>query len=74
MLFANLQLYYTEGHAFLWYMVAIRCGATISKPHENQQTCNEGTPNLPNPKKFTSTASAIKVMFNVLFDIQDLCF
>jgi hypothetical protein len=52
-------------------MVAKRCGATNSKPHENQQAYNEGTPTLPNPKKFTSTTLAIKVMFNVLFDIQD---
>ena len=58
----------------MWYMVAKRCGATNSKPHENQQACNEGIPTLPNPKKFTSTAPAIKVMFNVLFDIQDPCF
>jgi len=44
------------------------------QPHENQQAYNETTPTLPNPKKFTSTAPAIKVMFSVLFDIQDPCF
>jgi hypothetical protein len=55
-------------------MVAKRCGATNSQPHENQQARNEGTPTLPNPKKFTSTAPAIKMMFNVLFDFQDPCF
>jgi hypothetical protein len=54
-------------------MVQKRC-PTNSKPHENLQARNEGTPTLPNPKKFTSTAFAIKVMFNVLFDIQDPCF
>jgi len=56
----NLQLYYTEGHAF-----AVHGGkkmSTNSKPHENLQTRNEGTPTLPNPKQFTSTAPAIKVV------------
>jgi hypothetical protein len=69
----NLQLYYTEGHAFVVHG-GKKCGATNSKPYKNQQACNEGTPTLPNPKILTSTVPAIKVMFNVLFDIQDPCF